>query len=630
MTLTSWDLALAAIAAPEPESRFTSRSTFAPLVIACSACCCWVDLSPSAFWISDSTPAACRTPAAGTAGRPSPSARTTWSPAAARRPCRPPRRHRRRRSSRARVVVTATCDRQRATCRDGGHEPCTSTHGVLLLIGLISSSELVTVPPPSGEGGGRDRPRRGRARWRRAPRRGRRASRRRRWPPARPWGARTARATRARRRAAARRVREVAADDQQLRVEHVHERRGGLADRAPGVGDHAPAAEVALARQPHDRAPVEAVAVAAPQQLGQRVGAGDGLQAAAVAAAADRAVGVDEHVAELAGEALRAAVQAAVEHQPGADARRDHQVDEVLGVAPGAERGLGQRGEVGVVVDEDRQLEPAVHLVGGGDADPAGQDRGRADDAGRRGGSGRAGTCRRRSRAPASTPASASTSPHELGGGVEALVGEVVGVELLLALGEDPRREVRDRARGRGGGRSRSRPRRRRTRRRRAGSAGARPGRRGRRPARSARPRARRPAARRRGSKRSSARGPCGARSRRARSALVAQRVDHAQAVEAAQGLERPGAGGRHAPIRTDPRTFVKSANEPGRSYGRVRSESRRKSATARVRVDRHDDVVGGLVVPGLLLLVPQHPEVAEEDAGPRRYFTRWRTSARP
>src|SRR5919106_1943829 len=58
MTLTSCDLALAAIAAPEPESRLTSSSTFAPLVMACSACCCWVALSPSAFWISTSTPAA--------------------------------------------------------------------------------------------------------------------------------------------------------------------------------------------------------------------------------------------------------------------------------------------------------------------------------------------------------------------------------------------------------------------------------------------------------------------------------------------------------------------------------------------------------------------------------------------
>src|SRR5215207_3110743 len=58
MTFAPWDLALAAIAAPEPESRLTSSSTLAPFVIACSACCCWVDLSPSAFWISDSMPAA--------------------------------------------------------------------------------------------------------------------------------------------------------------------------------------------------------------------------------------------------------------------------------------------------------------------------------------------------------------------------------------------------------------------------------------------------------------------------------------------------------------------------------------------------------------------------------------------
>src|SRR3954454_8252570 len=58
MTLTPWDFAFASIAAPEPESRLTSRITFAPLVIACSACCCWVDLSPCAFWMVAGTPAA--------------------------------------------------------------------------------------------------------------------------------------------------------------------------------------------------------------------------------------------------------------------------------------------------------------------------------------------------------------------------------------------------------------------------------------------------------------------------------------------------------------------------------------------------------------------------------------------
>src|SRR4051812_49188105 len=58
ITFTPRDFALAAIAAPEPESRFTNRITFAPLVIACSACCCCVDLSPSAFSIVLCTPAA--------------------------------------------------------------------------------------------------------------------------------------------------------------------------------------------------------------------------------------------------------------------------------------------------------------------------------------------------------------------------------------------------------------------------------------------------------------------------------------------------------------------------------------------------------------------------------------------
>src|SRR3954464_14090538 len=51
MTFTPWDFAFASIAAPEPESRLTSSRTFAPFVMACSACCCWGDLSPGAFWM---------------------------------------------------------------------------------------------------------------------------------------------------------------------------------------------------------------------------------------------------------------------------------------------------------------------------------------------------------------------------------------------------------------------------------------------------------------------------------------------------------------------------------------------------------------------------------------------------
>src|SRR3954454_23841135 len=57
MTLTPCFLALAMIAEPEPASRSTSSSTFAPFVIACSA---WVRCaagSPSALTIVASTPA---------------------------------------------------------------------------------------------------------------------------------------------------------------------------------------------------------------------------------------------------------------------------------------------------------------------------------------------------------------------------------------------------------------------------------------------------------------------------------------------------------------------------------------------------------------------------------------------
>src|ERR671937_3324648 len=62
------------MAAPEPESRFTSRSTFAPFVISCSACCCCVDLSPCALSIVTGTPAALN--AACSSGRSNDSQRT--------------------------------------------------------------------------------------------------------------------------------------------------------------------------------------------------------------------------------------------------------------------------------------------------------------------------------------------------------------------------------------------------------------------------------------------------------------------------------------------------------------------------------------------------------------------------
>ena len=140
MTLTSWDFALAAIAAPEPESRFTSRSTFAPLVIACSACCCCVDLSPSAFWIVASTPAASK--ASFRNGRSTVSQRTddlesgssTATLPASSPPPPPPPEPEPESSS----PQPATASAQPAATVATNHAPLRM--GFLLLIGFVSSS----------------------------------------------------------------------------------------------------------------------------------------------------------------------------------------------------------------------------------------------------------------------------------------------------------------------------------------------------------------------------------------------------------------------------------------------------------------------------------------------------------
>src|SRR5829696_6732483 len=253
MTLTSCDLALAAMAAPEPESRFTSSSTLAPLVIACSACCCCVDLSPSAFWISDSTPAASK--ACLRNGRSTVSQRTEdfesgSSTATLPGFLSPPPLPLEPLSELLSSPQPATASAQPAATVATNHAPlCT---GFLLLIGLMSSScksprlhhrtervvalglgederdraeHLGAVAERAGDDGGRLR-----GRGERGPLE------------------RLAHAVEQQLAG----VREVAAHDQQLRVEHVHEHRGGLADRPPGVRDDAPAAEVALAGQPHD------------------------------------------------------------------------------------------------------------------------------------------------------------------------------------------------------------------------------------------------------------------------------------------------------------------------------------------------------------------------------------------
>ena len=95
-----------------------------------------------------------------------------------------------------------------------------------------------------------------------------------------------------------------------------------------------------------------------------------GLQAAAAAARALGAVGVDHDVADLAGRRAVAVQQGALEHQPGAHtgADPDQHQPAVAGVA---ERVLAEHGGVGVVRHEDRHVERRPQSVGQRGAVPA-------------------------------------------------------------------------------------------------------------------------------------------------------------------------------------------------------------------------------------------------------------------
>ena len=211
---------------------------------------------------------------------------------------------------------------------------------------------------------------------------------------------------------------------------------------AAGVGDDARGGRVALDRQLDDAAEREVVAERRAQQVDGGGAGGQGLQAAAVGAAADRAVLVDDRVADLAGGAADADVEPAAEHEARADAGRELEVDHVLDAVAGAPDVLGQRAEVRVVVDADGQVEAVAHRARGRDPDPAGQDRGRADRAG-------VGVDRARQAHPDAEDAGAvdarlgERGVDELGGGVEALVGAVVARQLPAHLGEDGMAEVR-------------------------------------------------------------------------------------------------------------------------------------------------------------------------------------------
>ena len=88
--------------------------------------------------------------------------------------------------------------------------------------------------------------------------------------------------------------------------------------------------------------------------------AGQGLEAAVVAAAALRAAELHDHVADFAGRLAIAAPQLAALHESAADARADADVQRALGLAGRAEPGFAQRAEVAVVADDDGRLEAGL------------------------------------------------------------------------------------------------------------------------------------------------------------------------------------------------------------------------------------------------------------------------------
>ncbi len=79
---------------------------------------------------------------------------------------------------------------------------------------------------------------------------------------------------------------------------------------------------------------------------------GEALPAAASAARAGRAVRIDDHVTDLAGEAGRTDLHTIADDDPSADPGAERDQDDVVQASSGAQPVLGQHGEVGVVLDD--------------------------------------------------------------------------------------------------------------------------------------------------------------------------------------------------------------------------------------------------------------------------------------
>ena len=101
----------------------------------------------------------------------------------------------------------------------------------------------------------------------------------------------------------------------------------------------------------------------------QRVIGHIGLEAAALAAAAERAIEMHLGMAEFRSTATGAAIEAVVDHDPHADAVFDGDDNEIAHAPPLAEKLLGLGHQIGVIVDEDGkgklsfQLAAQIHVA---------------------------------------------------------------------------------------------------------------------------------------------------------------------------------------------------------------------------------------------------------------------------
>src|SRR3954471_17715327 len=372
MTLTPFAAALFSIAAPEPESRLTSRITFAPLVIACSACVCCVCALPCALVMLYVSPAFLN--AADRNGRSAVSQRTddcvsgrsTATTAFACLLAVPP----------VAVATTIVSETAAATTTSAVdlRKKLLNVSSSLIRSTLTLNTRLLNTRARASFHGSSDcclfvqncetgRPHeirvcdheRQSAEYLRALSEhtrlhldGTRGAR---------WGEtveRVADPVQQRIPGGA----EVAADDHGGRIEGVAEVGQDAADREARVVDNPPCARIPCGDELEQAAERQLRPVGLAQHREDGRGSGDRLETAAVAAAADGPLRPHLDVSQLAGDARRAAVEPAAEDEPRPNPGADADIHDVGEPASRSVRELAERAEVRVVVDLHRQLEP--------------------------------------------------------------------------------------------------------------------------------------------------------------------------------------------------------------------------------------------------------------------------------